>query len=221
MSDKIDRQAHWEKVYQTKPPDSVSWYRQHLDVSLELLELSGQSSTSRVIDIGGGASTLVDDLLDRGMTDVAVLDISEAALAVPQARLGARGTTVNWLVADVLRVDLAEASFDFWHDRAVFHFLTEPMDARTYAQQAARAVTSGGYALIAGFAPDGPERCSGLPVARRSADDIAQVFAPAFTLQLTRAERHVTPRGATQSFAYALLKRNDLRLPRHRKIGAP
>jgi SAM-dependent methyltransferase len=207
VSDKADRQAHWEKVYQTKAADSVSWYRQHLDVSLELLEQGGLSRTSQLIDIGGGASTLVDDLLERGMKGVTVLDISAAALAVPQARLGARASAVNWIVADVLQAELPEAAFDFWHDRAVFHFLTDPVDARTYAQKAGRAVKSGGYALIAGFAPDGPERCSGLPVARRSADDIARIFAPAFSLQQARAERHLTPAGTAQSFAYALLKR--------------
>ena len=207
MSDKVDRQADWEKVYQTKTADSVSWYRQHLDVSLELLEQGGLSSMSQLIDIGGGASTLVDDLLERGMTGITVLDISATALAVPQARLGARADAVNWIVADILQVELREAGFDFWHDRAVLHFLTDPVDARTYAQQAARAVKSGGYSVIAGFAPDGPERCSGLPIARRSADDIARIFAPAFSLQQARAERHLTPTGTAQSFAYALLKR--------------
>jgi len=207
MPYKVDHQAHWEKVYQTKAADSVSWYRQHLDVSLELLEHGGLSSVSKLIDIGGGASTLVDDLLERGMTGVTVLDISEAALAVPQARLGAHAKAVNWIVADILHAELPEAGFDLWHDRAVFHFLTDPVDARTYAQQAGRAVKSGGYALIAGFAPDGPERCSGLPVARRSADDIARIFAPAFFLQQVRSEHHLTPAGTAQSFAYALLKR--------------
>jgi SAM-dependent methyltransferase len=207
VSDKADRKAHWEEVYQTKAADSVSWYRQHLNVSLELLERGGLSSKSRLIDIGGGASTLVDDLLDRGIKGVTVLDISAAALAVPQARLGARASEVNWIVADILHAELPGAGFDFWHDRAVFHFLTDPVDVAKYAQQAARAVKSGGSALIAGFAPDGPERCSGLPIARRSAEDIARILTPAFTLQEARPERHVTPAGTAQSFAYALLKR--------------
>jgi ubiquinone/menaquinone biosynthesis C-methylase UbiE len=207
MTDKVDREVHWEKVYQTKAADSVSWYRQHLDFSLELLEHGGLSSMSQLIDIGGGASTLVDDLLEQGMTGVSVLDIAQAALAVPQARLGARAIAVNWIVADILHAELPEAGFDFWHDRAAFHFLTDPVDALTYAQQAGRAVKSGGYALIAGFAPDGAERCSGLPVARKSAADIARIFAPAFFLQQARVERHLTPAGTAQSFAYALLKR--------------
>jgi SAM-dependent methyltransferase len=202
-----DRQMHWQKVYQTKAADSVSWYRQRLDVSLELLEQAGLSVQSRLIDIGGGASTLVDDLLGRGLKSVTVLDISAEALAIPQARLGERARDVCWLVGDVLHVALPAEGFDFWHDRAVFHFLTDPADAARYAQQATRAVKTGGHAVIGGFAPDGPERCSGLPVARRSAEDIARILTPGFRLHETRAERHVTPAGNVQSFSYALLKR--------------
>ena len=202
-----DRQKHWQQVFQTKAADSVSWYRRHLDVSLELLELAGLSVQSRLIDIGGGASTLVDDLLDRGLVGVTVLDISAEALAIPQARLGERAHEVSWIVGDVLHAGLPAGGFDFWHDRAVFHFLTDPADAAKYAQQAALAVKPGGHAVIGGFAPDGPERCTGLPVARRSAEDIARILAPVFSLQETRAERHLTPAGAVQPFAYALLKR--------------
>ncbi len=201
------RQMHWQNVYQTRSADSVSWYRPHLDVSIELLEQAGLSRQSRLIDIGGGASSLVDDLLNRGLKEVTVLDISSEALAIAKARLGAHALEVTWLVGDVLDAALSCSSFDLWHDRAVFHFLTDTDDVARYAEQAARAAKSGGYALIAGFAPDGPERCSGLPVARRSADDIARIFAPAFFLQQARAERHLTPAGTAQSFAYALLKR--------------
>ncbi len=202
-----ERQMHWQTVYETRAANAVSWYRPHLDVSLELLELAGLSVQSRLIDIGGGASTLVDDLLGRGMQGITVLDISAAALAIAQARLGQRARDVNWLVGDVLDVALPAGGFDVWHDRAVLHFLTDPADAAIYARQAARAVKTGGHAVIGGFAPDGPERCSGLPVARRSAEDIARILAPQFSLRETRAERHVTPASAVQSFAYALLKR--------------
>jgi len=203
----LDRQMHWQTVYQTKAANAVSWYRPHLDVSLELLELAGLSVQSRLIDIGGGASTLVDDLLGRGTQGITVLDISPAALAIAEARLGERAREVNWLVGDVLDVALPAGGFDVWHDRAVLHFLTDPADAAIYVRQAARAVKTGGHAVIGGFAPDGPERCSGLPVARRSAEDIARILAPQFSLRETHAERHVTPAGAVQSFAYALLKR--------------
>jgi SAM-dependent methyltransferase len=204
----VSREQHWQKVYQTKAPDAVSWYRPHLDVSLELLERAGLSAESRLIDVGGGASTLVDDLLARGLRRVTVLDVSAEALVIARRRLGEQGREVEWLAADVLQAALPAGGFDLWHDRAVFHFLTDPADAARYAEQASLAVASGGHAVIGGFAPDGPEKCSGLPVARRSAEDIAAILGPAFHLVEHRAEVHATPAGALQSFAYALLERN-------------
>lgn len=202
-----DRQMHWRQVYRTKSTDAVSWYRPHLDVSLELLDLAGLSAGSRLIDVGGGASTLVDDLLARGLRDITVLDVSGQALALARQRLGDRQAGVTWIAADVLTVALPGQAYDLWHDRAVLHFLTDPADATRYAAQAARAVRAGGHAVVAGFAPDGPERCSGLPVARRSAEDIAAILAPSFRLLAQRAETHVTPGGSEQKFAYALLRR--------------
>ncbi|HQR25119.1 MAG TPA: class I SAM-dependent methyltransferase [Steroidobacteraceae bacterium] len=201
------RQAHWQKVYLTKSADSVSWYRPRLDVSLELLGLAGLCTDSRLIDVGGGASTLVDDLLDQGLRRLTVLDVSAEALAIARRRIGPNEREVTWLVSDVLDAELPAGGYDIWHDRAVFHFLTDPADAARYAEQAAAAVRRGGHAIIGGFAPDGPERCSGLPVARRSAQDIAALFVPSFTLVAKRAERHMTPGGSEQSFAYALLQR--------------
>ena len=155
----------------------------------------------------GGASTLVDDLLERGLCDVSVLDVSDEALSLARRRLGERGKLVRWYVGDVLELALPPEGFDFWHDRAVLHFLSDPEDAARYVQNAARTLTAGGHAVIAGFAPEGPERCSGLQVARRSAEDIAALFAPAFTLVQQRTERHRTPSGLEQSFVYALLQR--------------
>jgi SAM-dependent methyltransferase len=207
LEEPADRQTHWQKIYQTKAADAVSWYRRHLDVSLEMLELAGLSADSQVIDIGGGASTLVDDLLDRGLGHVHILDVSEEALAIARRRLGDRAREVHWYVTDILRAVLPAGGFDLWHDRAVFHFLTDPTEAARYAQIAAELVSVGGHAVIGGFAPDGPEECSGLPVARRSAEDIAAIFAPAFSLVQKRTEWHRTPAGAEQSFAYALLLR--------------
>ncbi len=201
------RQTHWQNVYKTKPAHAVSWYRPHLDVSLELLSAAGMSVDSRIIDIGGGASTLVDDLLALGLRQVSVLDISKKALEVTRERLGDRSHGIAWYVGDVLEVELPPRSFDLWHDRAVLHFLTDPDDAVRYASVAAAAVATGGHAVIGGFAPDGPERCSGLPVTRRSAEDIAALLAPQFDLLARRSERHRTPSGAEQSFVYALLKR--------------
>lgn len=205
--DSIDRRTRWQRVYRTRSPDAVSWYRPHLQVSLDLLELAGLAVDSSLIDVGGGASTLVDDLLDRGVRDLSVLDVSPEALAIARGRLGARATDVTWLAVDLLQAALPEGEFDLWHDRAVLHFLTNPPDALQYARQAARAVRIDGHAVIGGFAPDGPERCSGLRVARRSAEEIAALLAPAFQLVAKQTERHRTPAGAEQSFEYALLLR--------------
>jgi SAM-dependent methyltransferase len=201
------RTAHWQDVYRTKSTDSLSWYRPHLELSLEILTIAGLSCDSRVIDVGAGASTLVDDLIARGVWDVTALDVSEEALAVAQRRLGERARTVKWRAGDLLTAQLPRAGFDFWHDRAVLHFLADFADTSRYAQVASESVAAGGYALISGFAPDGPERCSGLPVTRRSTQDIAALLGSAFELESSRAERHRTPGGSEQSFAYALLRR--------------
>lgn len=149
----------------------------------------------------------MDDLLDRGVRDITVLDISQEALEVSQRRLGERANVVRWQAGDALETVLPPEGFDLWHDRAVLHFLTEDADAHRYARQAANALAPGGYAVISGFAPEGPERCSGLTVARRSAEDIAAIFAPAFTLVGKKRDRHRTPGGSEQVFAYALLRR--------------
>ena len=202
-----DRQAHWQAVYARKDPAAVSWYRPHLEVSLALLDAAGLCAEARLIDVGGGAATLVDDLLERGLQAVTVLDVSGRALAIARARLGPRAAQVHWLEHDVLRAPLPAGGFEFWHDRAVLHFLTDAADAARYVQVCAAALASGGHALIGGFAPDGPERCSGLPVVRRSGAEIAALFSAAFSLVRTHAERHRTPSGAEQSFAYALLRR--------------
>ena len=201
-------ETHWQNVYRTKRADSVSWYQPHLQLSLQLLTEAGLTASSRLIDVGGGASTLVDDLLEHGLCDVSVLDVSDEALSHARRRLGERGTLVRWYVGDVLELALPPEGFDFWHDRAVLHFLSDPEDAARYVRIAARTLTAGGHAVIAGFAPEGPERCSGLQVARRSAEDIAALFAPAFTLVQQRTERHRTPSGFEQSFVYALLQRH-------------
>ncbi len=199
--------THWQDVYLRKDAQHVSWFRPRLDASLALLLGAGLQAASRVIDIGGGASTLVDDLLGLGLTGVTVLDLSDEALNVARARLAGKADAVRWWVADLLEADFQQARYDFWHDRAVLHFLTDAQDARRYAQQAARAVAPGGHAVIGGFAPRGPQRCSGLRVARRSAQDIAGLLAPAFELVEEREERHTTPADRVQLFAYALLRR--------------
>lgn len=203
-----DKTTHWQSVYENKAPTVVSWFRPHLEVSLALLKQAGLNAKSSVIDIGAGASTLVDDLLDLNVQHVAALDISASALEIAKQRLGSRGTNVQWIVGDASGYQFSPESFDLWHDRAALHFLVDPADARAYVDNAAHAVRPGGYAVIGGFANDGPEKCSGLPVTRRDAVDIAKLFGAAFTLIDQRHELHKTPGGAPQSFAYALLRRN-------------
>lgn len=199
--------SHWEAVYAARHATAVSWYREKLDASLALLRDAGVLAASRVIDVGGGASTLVDHLLDAGVEQVTVLDLSSRALAVAQARLGARAASVRWICGDITRVALDAGAYTHWHDRAAMHFLVEPADLGAYAAQAARAVEPGGYAVIGGFAPDGPARCSGLPVARRCAQEIAAILGPAFELIECRRELHQTPDGRPQAFEFARLRR--------------
>ncbi|HEY9144486.1 MAG TPA: methyltransferase domain-containing protein [Arenimonas sp.] len=160
----------------------MSWYRPHLETSLGLLQRAGLSPGSRVIDVGAGASTLVDDLVALGVAHVTVLDLSAKALSLARARVGERVDQVTWLPGDLLTVPLPRGGFDLWHDRAVLHFLTDAGDALRYAQRAAEALRPGGYAVIGGFAPDGPERCSGLTVARRSPEEVAALLGPEFRL---------------------------------------
>ena len=198
---------HWEQVYRSKAADAVSWFRPHLDVSLVLLRATGFDPRSRVLDVGGGASTLVDDLLAAGCAGITVLDLSGAALDVARQRLGGRAASVTWRIGDITTLDLPAVHYSHWHDRAVLHFLTDPAAAQAYAAQASHAVVPGGHAVIGGFAPDGPERCSGLAVARRSPEQIAALLGPAFELVEARHERHRTPGGAEQAFAWAVLRR--------------
>ena len=198
---------HWQRVYRRLRTDEVSWFAPHLSVSISLLKRAGIDPATRIIDIGGGASTLVDDLLAMGLRYVTVLDISAASLEAVRLRLGASADSVQWMVADAARLELPPLSYDVWHDRAALHFLTDPAHSAAYIASAARAIVEGGYAVIGCFAADGPEYCSGLPVARREPQDIAQLFGPAFTLIHCHRERHTTPSGVAQSFAYALLRK--------------
>lgn len=206
----FDRQAHWEDVYRTKGDAELSWFQEEPTSSLVLIDRN-RVRPARAIDIGGGQSSLAGILLDRGVAEVAVLDISSAAIERAKVRLGERATRVRWIVGDVLEVgdvgleDLGPV--DLWHDRAVFHFLTDPAERARYAATAARAVVPGGALAVSTFAPEGPERCSGLPVHRFDADALEREFAPAFRLVDRAAETHVTPWGKAQPFTCALLRR--------------
>jgi SAM-dependent methyltransferase len=200
---------HWQSVYRAKSATDVSWFRPHLEVSLELMKQAGLNPSSRVVDIGAGASTLVDDLIGLGVRTITALDLSAESLDVAKKRLGVRAANVCWRVGDVSHFDFEPDSVDIWHDRAALHFLIDPADASAYVANATHAITPGGYAVIGCFASDGPEKCSGLTVVRREADDIAKLFGEAFTLVDSRREPHVTPWGSTQSFAYALLRKRS------------
>jgi len=199
--------SHWEKIYATRAIDSVSWFQPHAERSLKLIQALGVPHDARIIDVGGGASVLVDDLLDRGYTNLSVLDISAAALAAAQARLGARAGRVRWLEADVTRAALPRHGIDLWHDRAVFHFLTTPAQREAYVRQVLHAVRPGGYVIVATFAEDGPTECSGLPVVRYDAEHLHGEFGAPFELLGHESEQHLTPVGRTQSFLYCYCRR--------------
>lgn len=203
----MDRKAHWEAVYASKCPAEVSWYQARPALSLRLLDEVGATPDSCVIDVGGGDSTLVDALLDRQYRCLTVLDISTAALSRARARLGARAREISWLEADITLSGLPCHTYDVWHDRAVFHFLTDPKDRRRYVDAAASTVRSNGALIIAAFAANGPTRCSGLDVRRYSAEDLTDELADAFTLQRSLVDIHRTPSGVEQSFTYAVFRR--------------
>jgi len=206
MAYPMDRESHWQGVYTSKDEAEVSWFQENPASSLDLIRRTGIDRTARLVDVGGGASRLVDRLLAIGYQSLTVLDIAEAALRKAQARLGGRAGMVEWVVADVTK--WAPASpFDIWHDRAVFHFLTEASDRETYAATMSAAVREGGQAIIGTFAADGPERCSGLPIRRYDAAALAAAFAPDFRLAETLTEDHLTPGGKVQKFQFCRLLR--------------
>lgn len=201
-----DRQAHWDGVYASKQEAEVSWFETTPLISLDLIRRSGMHINSSIIDIGGGASRLADALLDEGYRIVTVLDLSDQALAASRARLGSRASQVQWIAADVTRWEPTQ-HYDLWHDRAAFHFLTEPEDRHAYVERVTRAVTPGGHVIIGTFAPDGPERCSGLPVVRYDAASLGRTLGEGFELKQTLPYDHRTPWGSLQHFQFSLFRR--------------
>lgn len=198
----MESKSHWEKVYASKEDTSVSWYQEHAERSLSLLHDTGVAKSAGIIDVGGGASTLVDDLLADGYFNVTVLDLSTVALAAARKRLGAGADKVKWLEADVTETDLSEHRYDVWHDRAVFHFLTDPRQRQAYVDAVFRSVKPGGHVIVATFAEDGPAQCSGLPVMRYAANELHAQFGGAFALVKHVKETHCTPSGSVQQFVY-------------------
>lgn len=198
----MNTQTHWETVYQNKDSAQVSWYAPHLEISLQLIRQLTPGLESAILDVGAGAATLVDDLLNSGYRRVDVLDIAQQALAVAQHRLGKRSEQVNWLAGNVLEVDLPTHRYDVWHDRAVFHFLTDADDRQRYAQQVLRAVKPGGHVIMATFGADGPLQCSGLDVVRYDPEKLHGEFGDSFRLLDSQTVNHQTPAGKTQQFLY-------------------
>jgi len=203
----MQSRQHWENVYSRKPSTEVSWFQEHAALSLQLIADHGAPLSAPLIDVGGGASTLVDDLLQRGHTDLTVLDLSAAALATARQRLGAHARQVCWLEANVLEVALPRHHYRIWHDRAVFHFLTSAAEREAYVRQVLHAVQPGGLVIVATFAEDGPEQCSGLPVVRYSADALHGEFGEPFELLGHLREDHTTPGGNEQKFVYCFCRK--------------
>ncbi|MCA1479024.1 class I SAM-dependent methyltransferase [Bradyrhizobium sp. NBAIM08] len=197
-----DRSNHWDHVYATKGEAEVSWYQDSPAISLAMIRAAGSDRDTTIIDVGGGASRLVDALLQDGYRDIAVLDLSANALAAAKKRIGPAASTVDWIVADAT-MWRPTRTYDVWHDRAAFHFLTDPRDRVAYVERLRSAVRPGGHVIIATFAPDGPEKCSGLPVQRHDSASLAAELGPEFKLVETRSETHHTPWHSTQAFQFS------------------
>lgn len=202
-----DRSTHWDQVYATKGEAEVSWYQDSPAISLAMIRTAGSDRDTAIVDIGGGASRLVDELLKDGYGDLAVLDLSANALEAARKRIGPAASTVDWIVADATTWHPTK-TYDVWHDRAAFHFLTDPRDRAAYVERLRSALAPGGQVIIGTFAPDGPEKCSGLPVQRHDSTSLAAELGPEFELVETRSETHRTPWDSTQAFQFSRFTRS-------------
>jgi SAM-dependent methyltransferase len=198
----MDARSHWEQVHATKDPRQVSWFRPHIERSLELIELAAPDQQASILDVGAGQSTLVDDLLGLGYEHITVLEISPTALNGLKERVGKPGGVIRWICGDVTKTELPEASFDVWHDRAVFHFLTEARKRRAYVERVKKALKPGGSVIVSTFGPSGPERCSGLATMRYDASSLGSELGDRFRLVESSLELHVTPSAAEQQFLF-------------------
>jgi 2-polyprenyl-3-methyl-5-hydroxy-6-metoxy-1,4-benzoquinol methylase len=205
----MQSQKHWENIYTTKDATQLSWFQQHPELSFQFIEHTGIGKAGQIIDVGGGASTLVDDLLANEYENVTVLDISATALEVAQQRLGQLASKVNWREANITQAELPYSFYDIWHDRAVFHFLTNPEDRVRYVKAVQHSVKTGGHVVVATFGLDGPLRCSGLEVVRYSADSLHEEFGDDFELVESTNELHQTPFGTEQKFIYCYCRKGS------------
>ena len=204
-----EREKFWDQVYSTRLAEKVGWYRPRLDTPMEWLHGLGLDSSASIIDIGGGASTLVDDLIDEGFESVTILDVAKSALEVSKKRLGRQADLVMWLSGDVTEYALPPARFDVWHDRAMFHFLVEDADREAYRANLLAALKPGGYLLLGVFAPEAPPKCSGLPVRRSDQESLSAFLGDDFELLQHRKEVHITPGGVEQMYLYCLFRRSE------------
>ncbi len=202
----MDRKQHWSDVYSKRAADRASWHQLRPALSLELIDRAGVDPKAGAIDVGGGTSTLVDELLEQGFANLAVLDVAGPALELARARLDDRADRVQWIEADVTEFEPAR-QWGLWHDRAVFHFLTDASNRKAYRRALEAGVAPGGFAVISAFSLEGPERCSGLDVVRYSPESLADELGAAFELVESRDEVHMTPTGAEQAFVYCLFRR--------------
>ena len=203
---------HWNNIYATKATDAVSWYQNVPALSLDIIKSLPLEKSSPIIDIGGGASNLVDHLVKLGFSNLSVLDISESALSLSQKRLGDAGNSVHWIASDITQVHFKPKRFKLWHDRAVFHFLTKAEDRQAYIEHLNQALDTDGYALIATFSLDGPGKCSGLEIVRYSPKSLSETLGSSFELVKSISENHQTPGGNQQAFVYCLFKKRNITL---------
>lgn len=203
----MSQRAHWEKIYSTNQPDQVSWYKPHLETSVNWIGELSLGKDANIIDVGGGASTLVDDLVEIGYRSITVIDLSRTALALTKKRLGERAALVTWIEGDITSMDLPVHHYDLWHDRAVFHFLTSSEQQQRYVENLSKALRPGGHVIMATFSVEAPPKCSGLPVQRYSPEELERILGSAFVLKKKSKELHVTPGGVEQMYLYCLFKK--------------
>jgi SAM-dependent methyltransferase len=204
----LSSQQHWEALYRDRAPELVTWYQEHPALSLSFVAATGLGSGAAVVDVGGGCSLLTDYLIEQGYTNITVLDLSSIAMGYARQRLGDRAEEVTWIEGDVLEYRF-DTTFDVWHDRAVFHFLTDPADQERYVDSLSDAVPTGGHVIIATFGLAGPETCSGLPVQRYGPEALSQALGPGFETVGFRTEMHHAPTGVTQQFLYGHFQRRS------------
>ncbi len=203
----MNKKLHWETVYQSKSNEQISWYREHLDNSVRMILNTDVGKDAAIIDVGGGSSTLADDLLENGFVDVSVLDISAKALEKSKERLGRKSDLVEWIEADITDANLPKNHYDVWHDRAVFHFLTDENDRKKYVELVMRSLKVGGHIIVASFGLNGPQKCSGLDVVRYSPETMHSEFGNEFKLVKSMTETHRTPFDTSQEFIYCYCRK--------------